>query len=473
MTAAQEVFIDYTLDCCTSPRVKKTGLTATLDRMDNFAVNCTNFSRDDILRAAVARGVTAGVCTLLSALILFIVVFVRAFELFLERLFVYLTAITVWALAVGTMLVRPYTGLSQFCAVSGFLGQWSASCVPIFAFVVSLVILCKVCGMCNVNLQTDGTKKLLVCGEAALVLFPIVLPLPFIWVPFLTGNYGADVEPWCWIEIHNKNCSENVAGFWEQIGLFYAPFGALGLLIVLFVLITFGVFCKQCLARTDLPLQKRQALGFKAAEAVILLVFLLLFGIFAGLEASSSLYFGFTKKQQGYPLLLLHAIITPVYKLLLPVGFMFQLRSLKKFKQEKVKAAIEKWKQLFAFCCKKFRGNQPMLYAMTDRSHTYVTAKNHVSDDSYSIIPDNPAINDPSSSSHAIYATAKTHVSDDSSFIPDNPSINDPSSSSHAIYTTPDCTLTGHDPPAKGYGSCNLPARASIKTRKGHYCLVC
>ena len=415
MTAAREVFIDYTLDCCTSPTVKKkTGLTATLDRMDNFAVNCTNFSRDDILRAAVARGVTAGVCTLLSALILFTVVFVRAFELFLERLFVYLTAITVWALAVGTMLVRPYTGWSQFCAVSGFLGQWSASCVPIFAFVVSLVILCKVCGMC----KTDGTKKQLRCGEATLVLFLIFLPLPFIWVPFLTGNYGADVEPWCWIAIHNKNCSENVAGFWEQIGLFYAPFGTLGLLIVLFVLITFGVFCKRCLARTDL-MRRRQ--GFKAAEAVILLVFLLLFGIFAGLEASSSLYFGFTKKQQDYWLLILHAIITPVYKLLLPVGFMFQLRSVKKFKQENVKGAIRKWKHLFAFCCKKFGDNQPTPHAKSSSHTMYFSANTHVGDESYCRLSANAPKNDQNSSN---CATASSN-------------------------------LIEHDTPAEKYGTCN------------------
>ena len=404
---------------------KKTGLTATLDRMDNFAVNCTNFSRDDILRAAVARGVTAGVCTLLSALILFIVVFVRAFQLFLERLFVYLTAITVWALAVGTMLVRPYTGLSQFCAVSGFLGQWSASCVPIFAFVVSLIILCRVCGMCN-GKPTEGTKKLLRCGEAALLLFLIVLPLPFIWVPFRTGNYGADVEPWCWIQIHNKNCSENVAGFWEQIGLFYAPFGALGLLIVLFVLITFGVFCKgYCLAPTDLPsVQRRQ--GIKAAEAVILLVFLLLFGIFAGLEASSSLYFGFTKKQQDYSLLILHAIITPVYKLLLPVGFMVQLRSSKKFKRENVKMAIRKWKHLFAFCCKKFRDNQ---------------------------FRDNQPTPPANSHSHTKYQTAYTHVGGVSYCrISSNAPINDPNSRNCA---TASSALREHDSPAECYGTCN------------------
>ena len=62
-------------------------------------------------------------------------------------------------------------------------------------------------------------------------------------IPFLDGNYSSDVEPWCWIKTHNMDCSENVAGFWEQIGLFYAPFGVLGLLIVLFALLTIGVLC--------------------------------------------------------------------------------------------------------------------------------------------------------------------------------------------------------------------------------------
>lgn len=410
-------------------------------------MNCTNFTTDDILRAAVARGVTGGVCMLLTILILFIVVIVRAFQIFLERLFVYLTAITVWALAMETIFVSwPYTGLSQSCAIGGFLTQWSASCVLIFAFVVSLIILCKVLGMCNGN-PTDGTKKLLKCSEAAFVLFLIVLPLPFIWIPFVNENYAADVEPWCWIEIHNEDCSENVAGFWEQIGLFYAPLGVLGLLILLFILLTLCVFCKGfCLAQIDLHLDLRRRQGIKAAETVILLVFLLLFGTFAGLEALSSLYFGFTKKPQDYPLLIVHAISSPLYKLLLPVGFMFQLHSLKKFKLEEVKTAIRKWKQLFAFCCKKFRDNQPTPYTMIDRSNTYITAKSHVNGDS--------------SSRYTSFSA--------------NAAINDPSSSSYAIYITPDnSALTEHAPPAEDYGSCNLPVRVSITPRKGHYCLVC
>ena len=84
-------------------------------------VNCTTFSSDYFLELATARGITAGVCMH----VLLIVVFVRAFESFLQRLFVYLTAFTVWYLAVQIMRIKPYTGLSQFCAAMGFLDQWA------------------------------------------------------------------------------------------------------------------------------------------------------------------------------------------------------------------------------------------------------------------------------------------------------------------------------------------------------------
>ena len=318
----------------------------------NSLMNCTNISRDEILRAAAARSITAAACLSVTALILLAVVFVRAFEIFLERLLVYITAITVWALSMEIMHIRPYDGLSQFCAAMGFFDQWAAISVLIFTFAVTFVILCSVCSCKCPPTLTGRTKKLL---EAGFVVILIVLPLPFIWIPFLDGNYSSDVEPWCWIKTHNMDCSENDAGFWEQISLFYAPFGVLGLLIVLFALLTIGVFCKRAFTYE----QKRRQINLRAAETVILLVFLLLFGTFAGIEASSSLYFGFTKKPQGYTLLMIHAIITPVYKLLIPVGFVFQLHSLKKFKREEVKEAVRKWKRLCSCCCKLQIGPGP------------------------------------------------------------------------------------------------------------------
>ena len=311
--------------------------------------NCTNLSRDQFLGLARARGVSAGVCLSLTVLILFIVILVRAFESVLQRLFVCLTTITVWYLGTRLMeLVHIWLGLSQFCVAMGFLNEWAGISVLFFTFVVTLIIVCRVCELdiCSCYSQTGKTKKLL---EVAFVLFLIVLPLPFIWVPFLNGNYGGDGDPWCWIATHNKDCSEDVVGFWEQIGLWYAPLGVLGLLIVFFVLLTVGIFCKHaCSYKLTRRRHEKQAF-----ESVLLLVFLLLFGTFAGIEAASNLYYGFTKKRQGYTLSVVHAVITPVSKLIIPLGYFFYLYSLKKFQWSTLKVAVRKWKQLFICRCKK------------------------------------------------------------------------------------------------------------------------
>ena len=346
-------------------------------------VSCTNFSSDYVLELATARGITAGVCMLLTIPILLIVVFVRAFESFLQRLFVYLTAITVWYLAVQIMHIKPYTGLSQFCAAMGFLDQWATVSVLSCTFVVSLVILCKVCELdiCSCNSQTARTKKLI---EAAFVLFLIGLPLLFIWIPFLNGNYAGDGEPWCWIITHNKDCSEDVAGFWEQIGLWYIPLGILGLLIMFFVLLTVCIFCKRACSY-QLTRRRHEK---KAFETVLLLVFLLLFGTLTGIEAASNLYYGLTKKQQGYVLSMVHAVITPVSKLMISVGYFFYLYSLKKFQWGTMKVAVRKWKQLFICHCKSSKrqtGHSPRTgetisqvtvrssYAIFGRSDTHFT----------------------------------------------------------------------------------------------------
>ena len=321
-------------------------------------VNCTNFSSEYFLELATVRGTTDGLCMLLAVLILVIVVFVRAFESLLQRLFVYLTAITVCYMTVQIMQLKPvYTGLSsdqlQFCAAMGFLGQWATVCIHSFTLVVSLVILCKVCDwdICSFNSQTGWTKKFI---EGAFVLFLIILPLPFIWVPFLDGNYASIREPWCWIVSHNKDCSMNIAGFWEEIGLNYIPLGIVGLFTVLFVLLTVGVFCKRA-CTYELTRRSHEK---KAVETVLLLVFLLLFVTFAGIEAASNLFYGFTKKRQSYALSVVHAVITPVSKFMIPVGYFFYLYSLKKFQWGTMKVATRKWKKLFICHRKKSKSSE-------------------------------------------------------------------------------------------------------------------
>ena len=144
-----------------------------MDHSIPAVVHCTNLSRDHFLSLATARGISAGVCLSLTLLILLTILFVRAFESVLQRLFVYLTAITVWYLSMEIMHIRPYTDLDQFCAASGFLDQWAGVSVLIFTFTVSVFVLYKVCQEDIVRLcdcQISNMKKKLL--EASFVFFP-------------------------------------------------------------------------------------------------------------------------------------------------------------------------------------------------------------------------------------------------------------------------------------------------------------
>ncbi len=76
-------------------------------------INCSNLTRDDYLRLAMVRTVSAGACFSVTLVIFVAVVFIRAFGTLLQRLFVCLTAITAWHQANADRLhqaLREYYG---------------------------------------------------------------------------------------------------------------------------------------------------------------------------------------------------------------------------------------------------------------------------------------------------------------------------------------------------------------------------
>lgn len=312
-------------------------------------INCTNLTRDHFLTLALVRSVSAGVCMLVTVGILVAVVLIRAFSTLLQRLFVCLTAITIWYQAMLIACIRPYVSFTtEICAITGFLNQWSGVTVLLFTFAVSVVLLCRVCQedfgrRCGWQMSSR-CKKLM---EVFLFLCLIFLPLLLAWIPFVHSNYDGGGEPWCWIVTVNKDCSRNDEGFWEVLGLWYTPLGILGPVIVLCVCVVIGVFCKRAYTYR----LTRRSHGRKAWETVVLLAFLMLFALLVGIEAASNLYSSFTRKKQGFTLYVVHAAATPVSKLLIPIGFLVYLYSLKKFRREAIKTSLRKWRQNFSVCC--------------------------------------------------------------------------------------------------------------------------
>ena len=60
--------------------------------------------------------------------------------------------------------------------------------------------------------------------ELVCVIISIVVPLLFLWVPFVNGAYGP-AGAWCWIESWKYNCIDNIsiAGVTEQFLLWHGP----------------------------------------------------------------------------------------------------------------------------------------------------------------------------------------------------------------------------------------------------------
>ncbi len=164
-------------------------------------IDCTNLTREQYLRLATVRTVSAGACFSVTLVIFVAVVFIRAFGTLLQRLFVCLTAITAWHQAMLIACIRPYVSTTAaVCTIFGFLNHWSGNLVVIFTFVVIVILLCKVCqedvGRLSDRFQVSGhCEKIL---ELSLVLGLFGLPLLVVWVPLLHNNYGpVGGVPWC------------------------------------------------------------------------------------------------------------------------------------------------------------------------------------------------------------------------------------------------------------------------------------
>ena len=149
--------------------------------------------------------------------------------------------------------------------------------------------------------------------EALLVVTALVVPALYVWVPFIAVPYG-ETGPWCWIKTLDRHCNTRRGSFWEQMGIWYIPFGITAL-FSLFAIVLFlaGV-------RYYFPKLKRQR-GQKKGEAVVLIVFLATYSLLFLVEMVS--YCVSVKLSRDYfGVWLLYALSTPLGVVSLPVGLL-------------------------------------------------------------------------------------------------------------------------------------------------------
>ena len=206
----------------------------------------------------------------------------------------------------------------DLCKAVGMADQYTGSVQLFFSIGVALHFFYHSlnffhCGKPATEPPKRLSKRQKIVLEVLLVVGSLVVPALYVWVPFIAVPYG-ESGPWCWIETLKKNCCRKKGSFWEQMGLWYIPFG----LTAVFSIFAIVLFLASL--RYRFPKIRRHR-GKKKGEAVVLIVFLSTYSLLFLTEFA--MYLIVVKKNRDYFIVwLLYALSTPLGVVSLPIGLL-------------------------------------------------------------------------------------------------------------------------------------------------------
>ena len=82
--------------------------------------------------------------------------------------------------------------------------------------------------------------------EVYYVVFSLLIPLVFLWIPFVFDSYGPN-NGMCWIRDTNTDCTHNKVGMIEQYTLWYGPsYLILAISVLAAVIVVIVLLCRGC-----------------------------------------------------------------------------------------------------------------------------------------------------------------------------------------------------------------------------------
>ena len=285
--------------------------------------NCTNITDQNVRNLALARGITGLLCFVLCVLTLIIELvlacWMRKFRTILNRLFIYLTISTVAYLFVLSLHIEhyfQYPHQHNFCIAVGFLDQYTGSVQLCFTLGITVYLFYKALSGCQGGIKPPPCVENRYCNhwlEVTFVVLSFLTPLAFDWIPFALVPYG-QTGPWCWIESLGSKCKLNNQAFWEQMMLWYVPFGLVAfcsflLILAMIVLFAWMRYHKMILVRIDGIIK----------EQCLLLGFLVVFCILWLTEVVTRLVL--YHNESTYGLWVIYAISTPLSGVIIPIGY--------------------------------------------------------------------------------------------------------------------------------------------------------
>lgn len=215
------------------------------------------------------------------------------------------------------MYLLTYFTQVDLCEAIGVADQYTGTVQLFFTVGVAVYFVYNFlkffCKQSNMNLGELSAKKLRKVLEVLFVVASILVPAAYAWVPFEAVPYG-ETGPWCWIRTLERNCHMLKGAYWEQMGIWYIPFGVAAFFsFVAITLFLVGLCCYWPMIKK----RKRQ----KKGEACVLIAFLCTYCLLFLIELVS---FSISTKDKTdyFGVWLLYAVSTPLSGVTLPIGLL-------------------------------------------------------------------------------------------------------------------------------------------------------
>ena len=256
-------------------------------------------------------------------------------------MFTYLTASVAARLAAMAM---EDGSNAEYCTAIAFLRQYTSHIVLCCNIGAIVYLLHHVRKSSPGQQRTRYSMRLRFSLELGFVLFTILFPLTYNWVPFLHNAYGGTPgNPYCWLRSKNSDCSKINAIHWYFITLVEVPLAVTLFLNATLVCIIAGVYCKWAYKYRNVK-EVRSTLLREACATSLLVVYFLVYSLCYFFLAA---IYGITPfmmfKSSNYRLWIAGAIIDPLSGLSVPVSFVAYLY----LRRKEIKRSRRGWN-----CCK-------------------------------------------------------------------------------------------------------------------------
>lgn len=293
----------------------------------------------------LAQGATAALSLAACVIAMLLVCLCRVCRRFTHRISFYLlfsASLTELAFCLQTALYNydpSSTTYVTVCKILGFLLEYTIWFMLLFMSVLMfhlacLTILIEIRATILVGVtyrvlistlsdpaETTRTKarRQALCLETWYVLVPALVPLVFIWIPFMHDAYGL-AGAWCWIRQRDDNCSQLTAGLVEQYTLWYGPLFVLCFVDAVIISAILVILCKKACSR-ETPDQIYMS---TLKENAPLMIYPIFYQILNCVAVAQRIHESVTS-QTSYALWMMHATIPPLWGLIFATAYILYL----------------------------------------------------------------------------------------------------------------------------------------------------